>query len=53
MNIGARLEAIAALVPQNCVVADIGTDHAAKLRCGRYWHGPRVFAGVAYAERLN
>ena len=28
MNIGARLEAIAALVPQNCVVADIGTDHA-------------------------
>ena len=26
MNIGARLEAIAALVPQNCVVADIGTD---------------------------
>ena len=28
MNIGARLEVIAALVPQNCVVADIGTDHA-------------------------
>lgn len=28
MNIGVRLEAIAALVPQNCVVADIGTDHA-------------------------
>lgn len=28
MNIGARLESIAALVPQNCVVADIGTDHA-------------------------
>lgn len=28
MNIGARLEAIAALVLQNCVVADIGTDHA-------------------------
>lgn len=28
MNIGARLEAVAALVPQNSVLADIGTDHA-------------------------
>lgn len=28
MNIGARLEAVAALVPQGSAVADIGTDHA-------------------------
>lgn len=28
MNIGARLEAVAAMVPQDCVLADIGTDHA-------------------------
>ena len=28
MNIGARLEAVAKLVPQGCVLADIGTDHA-------------------------
>lgn len=28
MNIGARLEAAAALVPQGSVIADIGTDHA-------------------------
>lgn len=28
MNIGARLEAVAAMVPQGCVLADIGTDHA-------------------------
>lgn len=28
MNIGDRLEAIGKLVPQGCVLADIGTDHA-------------------------
>lgn len=28
MNIGARLEAVVKLVPQDCVLADIGTDHA-------------------------
>lgn len=28
MNIGARLETAASLVPQGCVLADIGTDHA-------------------------
>lgn len=28
MNIGTRLEAVAALVPQGSVLADIGTDHA-------------------------
>lgn len=28
MNIGARLEAIGRLVPQNVSIADIGTDHA-------------------------
>ena len=28
MNIGDRLEAIGKLVPQSCVLADIGTDHA-------------------------
>ena len=28
MNIGARLEAVAKLVPQGCILADIGTDHA-------------------------
>ena len=28
MNIGARLEAVAKMVPQGCVLADIGTDHA-------------------------
>ena len=27
MNIGARLEAIGRLVPQNVSIADIGTDH--------------------------
>lgn len=28
MNIGDRLEAIGKLVPQGCILADIGTDHA-------------------------
>lgn len=28
MNIGARLEAIGRLVPENVSIADIGTDHA-------------------------
>ncbi len=28
MNIGARLETIGKYVPENCVLADIGTDHA-------------------------
>lgn len=28
MNIGTRLEAVAALVPQGAILADIGTDHA-------------------------
>ena len=28
MNIGARLEAVAQLVPAGCTLADIGTDHA-------------------------
>ena len=35
MNIGARLEAIGRLVPQNVSIADIGTDHADMV--GRAW----------------